>query len=534
MNDVIKKVIKNNIICIILFFIITIVLWIISLVIPFMTGKYIDLLINNEGMDIIYRFTAIFIIAILIQIIFSYYSNILSVKLNNNISFEITNYSMNYIKKVQLNHINKYNSGYLSQRITTDSSLVTSFLISTINIVINLFTLIFIIYYIFNANFKLAIIFILLIPFYICQYKIFKKPLYDKNYKLKESKNNFFAILHEQISTIKLMKMNSWFSEYENDLKNGFNVLFKDYIKYSKTMYLFNNVGVFISSIGCIVLFLFGGILVIKKVLSVGVFMTINSYFKTLYSTVGYFLNIIPAYQEALVSYKRLNEILIVPQENNGDINLSDVYKIKINNLSFAYEKGKMLINKFNYTFNKGNIYCINGENGKGKSTFINILTGLFNDYQGEIIFDSYNLKELDLYNTRKNLIGVLEQESKLLNSNLLNNITYGIYNKDNSEINMWCEMFNLINNNNSWEKFINYKYNNELISGGQKQKICIIRTLLKDSKVIIMDEPTSYLDEESIEKLKYILSKIKNEKIIILITHNKMLWDISDYNIYI
>jgi len=129
----------------------------------------------------------------------------------------------------------------------------------------------------------------------------------------------------------------------------------------------------------------------------------------------------------------------------------------------------------------------------------------------------------------RKRIIGISEQEPKLINNTIESNVTYGIdiYNYD--DIRKLLENLNL-----SIDKFskgldtnINEDSNN--ISGGEKLKISLARTFLKDPDLIILDEPTSALNIDSIEKLKYILNRIKNKKIILIISHNKNILDISD-----
>lgn len=245
---------------------------------------------------------------------------------------------------------------------------------------------------------------------------------------------------------------------------------------------------------------------------------------------ISYFLNLGKSYQDALVSYNRLEEILKKSKEINGKEFMDGIDTIELKNVSFSYDNEKVIIDHFNYKFEKGNIYCIVGQNGNGKSTLINLILGLFNNYYtGEIYYNSLELKQLDMYRMRKRIIGISEQEPKLINNTIESNVTYGIdiYNYD--DIRKLLENLNL-----SIDKFskgldtnINEDSNN--ISGGEKLKISLARTFLKDPDLIILDEPTSALDVDSIEKLKYILNRIKNKKIILIISHNKNILDISD-----
>ncbi|WP_190972236.1 ATP-binding cassette domain-containing protein [Clostridium sp. HV4-5-A1G] len=140
------------------------------------------------------------------------------------------------------------------------------------------------------------------------------------------------------------------------------------------------------------------------------------------------------------------------------------------------------------------------------------------------LLFNSIDIKDLNIESIREKLVGVTEQEPILIDDSIQNNITYNL---DDASVlktmNSWCKLFKidyLLENN--------YKKCSEL-SGGEKQKIAIVRTLTKDPDVILLDEPNSALDGNSINKLKEILVKLKHEKIVIIISHDSSLSRISD-----
>lgn len=241
-------------------------------------------------------------------------------------------------------------------------------------------------------------------------------------------------------------------------------------------------------------------------------------------------MNLGKSYQDALISYDRLEQILNEQKEMNGKIQINTIDSIELNNVSFSYDSYKNIINKFNYKFEKGKIYCIAGENGSGKSTLINLILGIFNDYyNGEIFYNSTEIKKLDMYYVRRKIIAICEQEPKLLNDSILNNITYGIDIYDYDEIidlanklNLHVQKFSQGLDTNIYEAAKN-------ISGGEKLKISLIRTFLKKSDVIILDEPTSALDFNTIQKLGSFIQSIKKDKIIIIVTHNEEFLNIAD-----
>lgn len=515
----------------VLYTVFSIILWTISILAPFIMGKLIDTLITNRRQNAYYLMKVLIFIGV-IEIFITYYQNIVTTKFETNVGFDLNFHILQHVKKLPLQYFNKMNTTYLNQRINNDSISVTNFIIENyFNIILKIGTFIFVIIYIFKVNYRVGIYLSILIPLDILLYFRFKKPLYITGYEFKEEQNNFFAKMNDQLYNIKLIKINSWFTLLDNELIKQFKILFMSAMKYAKLSFLFSNIDLTISKISTLILFSYGGIEVLNKRLTIGNFTIINAYFAILLSSTTYLLNLGKSYQNALISYNRINEILYTEIECNGNRNIDNIISIELQNVNFSYEN-KQIINNLSYKFEIGNIYCIHGENGCGKSTLINLIMGLFTNFSGNILYNSYDIKELDLYNIRKTLFGITEQEPILINDTFKNNITYGLNGISNENIYKWCKAINiydlLLNSDKKINTIISDKSSN--VSGGEKQKLSLVRTFIKEAQVIILDEPTSALDKDSILALKSILIKIKSTKIIIFITHDNSIFDIADY----
>ena len=159
---------------------------------------------------------------------------------------------------------------------------------------------------------------------------------------------------------------------------------------------------------------------------------------------------------------------------------------------------------------NKGNIYCILGENGSGKTTLIDILIGLFIDeYEGEILYNHINIKDIDMVKQRACNISILEQDPYVLEGSVEDNIYSTVYHN----VKKYRQRI--------LDKELGNIYSNGIgISGGKKNRY--LRILSKDSDVMILDEPTSALEQESQYAVWRLLKEIKKEKIIIVISHDQ------------
>ncbi len=174
-----------------------------------------------------------------------------------------------------------------------------------------------------------------------------------------------------------------------------------------------------------------------------------------------------------------------------------------------------------NLEFNKGSIYCLKGKNGEGKSTLLDILLGLNYDYEGHIYFNDVNTKDLDMRFLREKVISVVMQEPQLQRLTIKENILRGINSFDSSSFTRFNKIFET-------DQILDVE-DALTLSGGEKQKISVIRGLLKTSDVLILDEPVSAMDSLGIRMLKKELDTLKRDKIIIFISHNEELFDIAD-----
>lgn len=459
------------------------------------------------------------------------------IKFQSKSAFDMNYDIIEHIKRMPFSYLSNVDTVYLNQRINSDVNELINFVLNNyISIIMNVVNIIFLTYLLIKINLDLAVLLLILIPLYISTYILFKKPLFKSGYKMKEEQSKFFSKLNEQLYNIKFIKTNSLFDILGNKLKKSFGGLLKSVIKYSKISYFFGSCDSTIMNISQIVIFLYGGIAVINKNITLGQFIIINTYFMMIINSISYYLSLGKSYQDANVSYKRTNDILKMKEENNGYIILKEIDEIVINDLYFNYNS-KNIFNNFNYKFKKGNIYCIVGDNGVGKSTLINLILGLYvDDFQGKIFLNGIDIKKIDMYESRKRLIGVTEQEPTLLNDTILNNLTYGLKDVNCKTINYWIDKFDLKEFFKNLPNGLNYNVNEKVnnISGGEKQKLSLIKTLLKNPDVLILDEPTSALDILSINKMKKALVEIKENKIILIVTHNKNMLEIADNIIYL
>lgn len=189
-----------------------------------------------------------------------------------------------------------------------------------------------------------------------------------------------------------------------------------------------------------------------------------------------------------------------------------------VNKLNKKYYK--KVINNFSYTFKKGMIYSITGPSGCGKSTLLSILSGSYKSYSGAVYYKNVNIKKLKNYSFIN--VGYVYQSYQLFdNLTALENVLLP-YEMQNKKIDNLKYKINTLFNKFKISHVINQKVNK--LSGGEKQKVAIIRAIIKNPDILLLDEPTSALDETSSEILLDYLQFLKKDRIIIMVTHNDKL----------
>lgn len=234
--------------------------------------------------------------------------------------------------------------------------------------------------------------------------------------------------------------------------------------------------------------------------------------------------SIYTTFQPVLATLKRL-EYFNVDKEQNIDkgTEIGKIKNISVRNLTFSYTS-KQVIRNINFELKEKDILVIKGENGSGKTTIVKLLLGLYDEYQGIICYNEKSLKELSLRNIRDE-IAIVFQETFLFTGTLKENMIASNKDASTEEIVRCLQQVGFIKNNVDNQNEILHLpilEGGKNLSGGQKRRIAIARSLLRKPSVLILDEPTTYLDTDSRNVVYDLISNKSDEYICIIISHDQ------------
>lgn len=276
-----------------------------------------------------------------------------------------------------------------------------------------------------------------------------------------------------------------------------------------------------VSALGCIIIFYFVTIDILKGNTTIGNFLMLTVFLFQSFlpiNSIGFSFRQI---KRGLVDLEAINETFFKENENIREIELSipDHIKIQLDNLTLPLSETLAIKNlSGQLIIEKNEITILTGASGIGKSSLGKLITGLLNNYEGTIQVNNFELKEVNLNLFRKQTT-YCSQDTIFFNDTIRNNLLY--VQPDSSEIDLnnaltivGLKDFTKIIDKNIGER-------GSKISGGERQRLALARSFLKGSKFIILDEPTTGLDQENKENLINILNILKEKFLILVITHD-------------
>lgn len=447
------------------------------------------------------------------------------------ITFDMRNKMYRHLQHMSQRFFTSSNQGDIITRMTSDISGVQQIITGTLtSIISNSITLIVALVAMFQKNWMLAGVGILIIPLFMIPTRNAGKTRWSLTREAQACNDEINGILNETLSVsgqllVKLFcKEDVEYQRYKE--VNG--RMIKLNIKEGMAGRWFRVALSTFASIGPMLLYLVGGLLIMRydSTLSVGDITVFVALLGKMYGPVNQLLNIqvdwirsmalftrIFDYFDMPVEIQNAENALIPQKEANGEVTFEHV--------QFSYNADKIILKDINFSLKSGDCIAIVGPSGSGKSTLINLIPRLYDVEKGCVLFDGIDVRSLDLTYLRQN-IGIVSQETYLFNGTIRDNLLYAKPDASEQEMVEACKKANIWDFvQNQTEGLDTLVGNRGLkLSGGEKQRISIARVLLKDPALLIFDEATSALDSISEAKIQEAIEPLIESRTSILIAH--------------
>lgn len=534
MKDFIKysfSILKRDYACLIYLTTLCTLTSILNLFLPLIAGNFINKLISNPRMGIITQYCLVILILNLISYFLAYMIMRLNISIQINSTFNLNKNILQKIQRVSLLYLQNKDIAYMNQRINNDVNTMVIFVINVIkDVLVNMISLLFSISFLFRISELIFFAFFIVLILYILLYKTLKRRLLLLKKLVLERQSEYFSKLQEMLTYVKFTKIYNYTDFLIKPLTKKNDELKKTLLENQKYTYILTVSEQIIVMIFQICLYIIGGVQVINGKLSVGMFTIMSTYLGNVITSFKYFSTLYQQYLSAYVSYQRIIEFENLKDDNCGNMNIEDVEEIFLDNFSYTYNTQNKIIDNINYKFKVNEIYFISGKNGSGKTTLVNSILGLYSEYDGNILVDGYSIKNINMYSFREKFVSFIDQHGLLINSSIYENISLN-QNISIKTIETYLLDFGLIKAYDEANEYLS-KNINELssnLSGGECQKICLIREFLRNKKVMIFDEPTSYLDVYSKNVFIKYVRNLKENHIVIIISHDEELFQKID-----
>jgi len=479
----------------------------------------------NKDVRMLKLIPAAIIIVYFLRSIAMYGQDYLMSYVGQNIIRRLRNTLYNRIQDLPLSFFQKEKTGVLMSRVTNDVNIIKAMVsVAVTGSLRDCFTIAGLTFVIFYQIWELALIAFIVLPVSFYPIVIFGRKVRKVSTGCQEAMADMSSFLHETFAGNKIVKA---FGMEPYEKKRFFEKtrrLLRLEMKEVKARSISSPINLFLGGVGAAVVIWYGGSSVIAGDYTTGTFISFLAAVLLLYAPIKNLSKLNNAIQQGLAATDRVFDIIEkesdIPEVQNPVVIKQGPHSVKFENVFFKYDS-EMVLKNINLDVKDGEILALVGMSGGGKTSLVNLIPRFFDVSDGTILIDGTDIRKSSISSLREQ-IAIVTQDPILFNDTIRNNIAYGKQKAPNSEIEKVARSAYAYDFIQSFPD----KFDTPIgelggrLSGGEKQRICIARALLKDAPILILDEATSSLDTESEMLVQKALENLMKGRTTFVIAH--------------
>ncbi|GAA3409484.1 ABC transporter ATP-binding protein [Paenibacillus hodogayensis] len=507
-------------------FIITTLGTVINLIYPFLNGKIINIAFYDKDMTAFLNLCLIYAgILFVNQFVVMTLNNLISSHLMTGFVFDIRRALFKKILHKKGRDLSGMYSGDMISRMNNDATDIMNLVFwSGLWGYSNFLHILFAVCFMFYYNIFLGAFTVVLVPVVFFTSKHFKKKSQNINKEISKEQGKLSSYLFEIMKNLQEIKILNACKKVTRFYLRKTTSINKMNVESGRIDVTAERVNSFLTLIAQLFIFMMCAYFIVIDQMQLGVFVAAVSYFNM---AVYYFSTINGKIMDAgkqLVSLQRVVDILNEDEEDYKESHPTKQIKdgtIEFKNVTFGYTEDKHVLNGFNLRVAAGSTIGVVGKSGGGKTTMANLIYHLYNVDSGELLIDGTNVNEYNLHSLRSQ-VGIVHQETILYDNTLRYNLSF-TNNKDNDAV-----LIEAIKKAALYDVFLTLPNgldtllgtDGQELSGGQKQRLAIARILVKNPKILIFDEATSFLDSQNEALIRNVMMDMSYDRTLIIIAH--------------
>ena len=498
-----------------------------ALVPPYITKMLVDDVIPNSNLRLLFILVGLLLGVYIIQCLVGALRSRHMRLAGDKIVTDLRNDVYEKAQYLSVDFYDKTSTGSMYSRISGDTSTLNAFMLRiSQEAIVQFFLMVGIMVIMIVLNWRLALLSLLPVPVVAMGAKAFGKRIHPMYHKIWLRWSSVCSLLSDTLPGIRVIKAFTGEKRAIDKFNEYNNAWYNESKRASLIGSIFPQAVTFFITCGSLVIWGVGGSWAIKDpgLMSAGMLVSFISYASMFYGPVNFFANLSDSYRQALTSAERLLDILDAePEKDFGKGNTVSSFKgrIEFRHISFAFDKTTKTLDDINIVIEPGDIIGIVGTTGAGKTTLINLLMRFYDNYEGEILIDGRNIRDIDLESYREQL-GFVQQEPLMFHDSIFSNIAFSKPDALVEEVISAADVANA----HSFITRLPDAYDTILgergvgLSGGERQRLSIARAVLKNPSVLIFDEATASVDSETEHLIQEAIERLISGRTTLMIAH--------------